>query len=140
MMSISKRKVNRHRLHEMRKIFYGHGEPHIDWMGYPITEENCRSYHHIVKKEELAKQGLDTKATVDNGAYLGKKSHEKLHQIEQLDPELYEAWNYLFLVINRMRCYPIPDVWDMVYDLQEKTEALLAANKAKVYEKWWKRD
>ena len=123
-MSVSKKKVNRHMLNEMRKIYYPKGAPYIDWMGYPITEENHKSYHHIVKKEELKRQNKSEKATVENGAYLGKKSHELLHKVEQTDKELYEMWNFVFLVINRMRCYPIPDVWKMVYALQRQTEEL----------------
>ena len=123
-MSVSKKRVNRHMLSKMRLIYYPKGAPYIDWMGYPITAENLRSYHHIVKKEDLKKQNLSEKATIENGAYLGKKSHELLHRVEQVDPELYEMWNYVFLIINRMGCYPIPDVWEMVYSLQRQTEEL----------------
>ena len=68
------------------------------------------------------KQGESIEATVENGAYLGKKSHEMLHQIEQLDPELYECWNDLFLMINKMRIYPIQDVWEMIYQLRWLSE------------------
>ena len=63
-------------------------------------------------------------ASVENGAYLGKHSHELLHHIEIFDKDLYDAWNYIFLVINKMKCYPIPVVWDIIHDLQRQTEEL----------------
>jgi hypothetical protein len=98
-------------------------------MGYLITEENKPSYHHIVKAEELKKNNESDEATIENGAYLGKVSHEMLHQIELLDHDLYESWNYLFLIINRMGIYPIPDVWKMVYNLRDISENLLYNDK-----------
>ena len=57
----------------MKKIYYPEGVEYIDWMGFRITEENKPSYHHIVKKEDLKKEHENYDATVDNGAYLGKK-------------------------------------------------------------------
>ena len=112
-------------LKRMRSIYYGNISPRYDWMGYLITEENKPSYHHIVKAEDLKKNNESYDATVENGAYLGKVSHEMLHQIELLDHDLYESWNYLFLIINRMGIYPIPDVWNMVYNLRDVSEKLL---------------
>ena len=108
----------------MRKIYFPDNEPYIDWMGFPITEENKPIYHHIEKKADLKKQKKEAYASVENGAYLGKHSHELLHHIEIFDKDLYDAWNYIFLVINKMKCYPIPVVWDMIHDLQRQTEEL----------------
>ena len=122
---MNKAKINRLVLNEMKKIYYDESTPYYDWMGYRITEDNKPSYHHIEKREDLKKANKSIEATVENGAYLGKHSHEVLHRIELVDLELYEAWNYLFLVINKMECYPIEDVWKMIYSLQEKSEALL---------------
>ena len=116
-------------LKRMRSIYYGNISPRYDWMGYLITEENKPSYHHIVKAEELKKNNESDEATIENGAYLGKVSHEMLHQIELLDHDLYESWNYLFLIINRMGIYPIPDVWKMVYNLRDISENLLYSDK-----------
>lgn len=125
-MRIKKCEENRNTLHDMRKIYYKSDTPYIDWMGFKITEENKPSYHHIEKQEDLKKEKKDTKATVENGAYLGKKSHELLHRIELVDKDLYESWNYIFLVINKMKCYPIEDVWKIIYNLREKTDELFS--------------
>ncbi len=119
------RAMKREVLHQIKKKYYGKGLKYLDWMGYPITNDNNPSYHHIVKAEDLRAEGKSDEATVENGAYLGKISHEKLHVIEMLDQELYDCWNDLFLMINRMSMYPIEDVWKMIFLLQEKTEKLL---------------
>ena len=116
-------------LKEMKKIYYENISPRSDWMGYLITEENKPSYHHIVKREELKRNNESEDATVENGAYLGKISHEMLHQIELIDHDLYVCWNDLFLIINRMGIYPIPDVWDMIYNLREISENLIIEHK-----------
>lgn len=122
---MKKSEINRIVLHELKSIFYPEGSEYIDWMGYPITNKNKPSYHHIEKACELRHKHEDDEATVENGAYLGKKSHEILHKIECYDPELYECWTYLFEVINNMGIYPIDDVWKMVYSLQAKTKDVL---------------
>jgi len=114
-------KLNNEILHQMRKIYYPKDKEYIDWMGFKITEENKPSYHHITKAEDLRKNKESDIASLDNGAYLGKKSHELLHKIENIDKDLYEAWNYLFLLINKMKTYPIDDVWTMVEVLKEKS-------------------
>lgn len=111
-------KVNNEVLKQMKKIFYPKGVPYFDWMGFKVTEENKPSYHHIEKAEDLRKKKESDIATLDNGAYLGKKSHELLHKIEMIDKELYNNWNELFLEINRLREYPSEDIWDKVFDLQ----------------------
>ncbi|MBR3116365.1 MAG: hypothetical protein IKF36_00635 [Bacilli bacterium] len=111
-------KVNNEVLKRMRMIYYPKGYEYIDWMGFWITEENKPSYHHIEKAEDLRKDNKNDEATIENGAYLGKKSHELLHRIEVYDKDLYDSWNYIFKVINKMRCYPIDSVWNVIYDLK----------------------
>ncbi len=106
-------------LHKMRKKYFPKDKPYVDWMGFKITETNCPSYHHIEKAEDLRNDNESDRATLENGAYLGKKSHELLHVLEQIDGDLYTSWNYLFSLINRMGVYPIEDVWKMIYSLQE---------------------
>ena len=106
---------------KMKSIYYSDNNEYLDWMGFKITNDNYPSYHHIIKAEDLRKNDEDYIPTVSNGAYLGKKSHELLHRIEKLDKELYDSWNDLFLIINRMGIYPIDDVWKMVFELQEKS-------------------
>jgi len=108
-------------LKEMKNIFYSNNSNRVDWMGFPITEDNKPSYHHIVKREELLSRNEPIDATVENGAYLGKRSHEMLHTIELIDYDLYMCWNDLFLIINRMGINPIDDVWSMVYNLQSSS-------------------
>ena len=122
-------KVNNEVLKQMKKIFYPKESLYLDWMGFRVTEENKPSYHHIEKAEDLRKKNESDVATIENGAYLGKKSHELLHKIEILDKDLYDSWNYLFSVINNMKTYPIDDVWSMVFELQEKTINLEKENK-----------
>lgn len=114
-------KLNNTILKQMKKIYYPKGSNYIDWMGFKITEDNKPSYHHIEKAENLRKINENDDATMENGAYLGKRSHELLHRIETKDYELYESWNYLFSLINKMKTYPIDDVWNLVNDLKEKT-------------------
>ncbi|MBO6145767.1 MAG: hypothetical protein J6O62_03120 [Bacilli bacterium] len=114
-------KLNNTILKQMKKIYYPKGSNYIDWMGFKITEDNKPSYHHIEKAENLRKINENDDATMENGAYLGKRSHELLHRIETKDYELYESWNYLFSLINKMKTYPIDDVWNLVNELKEKT-------------------
>ena len=126
-------KINNLVLKEMKKIYYSNKNEYIDWMGFKITEINKPSYHHITKVEDLKKENLSSIATLSNGAYLGKKSHELLHQIETIDKELYDSWNYIFLVINNMNIYPIEDIWKIVFELQDKSLNLI--NNNKIYKK-----
>lgn len=126
-------KLNNIVLKEMKKIYYSKGTEYIDWMGFKIDDINKPSYHHIKKAEDLRKENVSDKATINNGAYLGKKSHELLHKIEDIDIELYESWNYIFLLINKMKCYPIEDIWKIIFKLQDKTINLLKNDK--IYKK-----
>lgn len=121
-------KINNEVLKQMRKIYYPKGSLYLDWMGFRITEENKPSYHHIIKAEELRHNKESDIATIENGAYLGKKSHELLHKIEVIDKDLYDSWNSLFMVINKKR-EPISDeLWDEIYRLKTKTLKCLEKN------------
>ena len=126
-------KINNEVLKQMKKIYYPKGKEYLDWMGFPITDINKPSYHHIVKAEDLRREKESDQATISNGAYLGKKSHELLHKIENQDKDLYNSWNDLFLIINKMGIYPIDDVWDMVFNLRKKSFVYEKSNK--VYKK-----
>ena len=116
----------------MKTIYYQKDKIYLDWMGFIITDINKPSYHHIKKAEDLKKDNESIQATVSNGAYLGKKSHELLHRIEIIDKDLYNSWNYIFSVINNMKRYPIDDIWKIIFELQEKS---LALENNKVYKK-----
>lgn len=118
-------KINNEILKQMKKIYYPKNVEYIDWMGFRITNENKPSYHHITKAEDLRKLDQKYDATVENGAYLGKKSHELLHKIEKIDKNLYDAWNHLFLLVNKNKCYPTDDIWDMIYKLKDESINLL---------------
>ena len=102
----------------MIKIYYPNDklkkEKCYDWMGYEIDEDNFLTYHHIVKASSLRSNEKSQKATIDNGACLGSLSHSALHFIESIDKELYNAWNKLFLAINKSR-----------KPIDEETEALI---------------
>ena len=121
-------KLNNTILKQMKKLYYSDGKEYIDWMGFKVTEDNKPSYHHIEKAEDLRDKGESDDATMDNGAFLGKRSHELLHKVEVIDKDLYDSWNYVFSVINKMKTYPIDDVWKMIYELQEKTLKLVEKN------------
>jgi len=108
-------------LRKMKKIYYPEGSEYLDWMGFKITDSNIRTYHHIVKKVVLNEENKDYTPTISNGAYLSKKSHELLHRIEQGDKDLYEEWNRIFSLIVEIGTYPPDDVWNMIFELQEKS-------------------
>lgn len=114
-------KVNNEVLKRMKMIYYPKGSEYIDWMGYKITNINKPSFHHIEKAEDLRKKKENDAASIENGAYLGKKSHELLHRIEVNDIELYNSWNNLFSLINKMGCYPNEELWDLVFRLKDKS-------------------
>ena len=116
-------------LKQMKKIYYPKGELYIDWMGYRITDINKPSYHHIVKAETLKEQELKTEATIDNGAYLVKKSHELLHKIELLDKELYNSWNELFILINKEKKYPNEELISKIFELNNQTSKIIESKK-----------
>lgn len=116
-------------LSELLSIFYPDGiEDERDWMGYPLTNKNRPTYHHIEKVCELKSKKVSTIATLKNGAILGKKAHETLNILETKDPELYECWQYIFYVINNMGIYPIDDVWKMITHLRKRTQEVLYPN------------
>lgn len=125
-------KNNNEVLHKMKEIFYEKKTNNLDWMGNLITEKNKPSYHHIEKAEELRKNNESDIATIDNGAYLGKISHEQLHRIELLDLDLYIAWNELFREINNKKTYITEDLWKRIFELKEITDKIDKKNNKKL--------
>lgn len=111
-------------LHKMKKIFYEKKTHNYDWMGNLLTEENKPSYHHIKKAEEQRNNDEDDSPTIDNGAFLGKISHEQLHRIEDIDINLYNEWNKLFKEINDRKTYISEDMWEKIYKLKEVTDKI----------------
>lgn len=71
-----------------------------DWMNYKIDEEDVITFHHIIKKENGGEY------TLDNGALLTERAHSHLHFIEQVDKEIYDRINEVFLDINNQMCEP----------------------------------
>ena len=69
---------------------------------------------------------------MENGALLGKRSHEQLHRIEHLDKELYIAWNSLFREINDRRDVISDELWEKVYELKEMTDKIDKKNSKKL--------
>ena len=95
----------------------------LDWMGYEMDEdENQPVYHHIISEKD---GGNDD---ISNGAVLGRYSRHMLHQLRTLDPELYNAWNEVFAIINRIGAYPSEELWNTVMSLQVQTEQVLKSD------------
>ena len=116
-------------LKEMKYIYYKEITPRLDWMGFLITEDNKPTYHHIYKKEYLKQEHKDYNANIENGAYLGKRSHELLHEVERIDHDLYVRWNKLFIIINNLRDYPSEDIWNIIFELQDLSVNLVIEHK-----------
>ncbi len=117
-------KNNRDIFLKMKNIYYDKNTHIYDWMGNLLTEDNIRTYHHIEKAEDLRKNNECDDATLENGALLGKRSHEQLHRIEHIDYELYIEWNNLFREINDRRDVIKEDLWKKIYELKEKTDEI----------------
>jgi len=94
----------------------------VDWMGYPFDSFDDLTYHHITKASILRFSSKDDKATLQNGALLTDLSHQILHKIETIEPDLYELWNSIFILINKSRKYPSDDILDIVKKLQKVSE------------------
>lgn len=103
---------NSEALIEMLLIF---GPLTVDWMGFPITESNPLTFHHIKKKADKGK------ARVSNGALLGKKSHRILNVLEVHRYEIYQEWNMLFMIINESRRPPNDECRLWIKALKERT-------------------
>lgn len=117
-------------IYELFKEIYYDRKTHLyDWMGNLITEDNHRTYHHIVKAEDQRENGESDTPTLENGAFLGKRSHEQLHRIEHLDKELYMMWNLLFREINDSRDVITDELWEKIFDLHDITEKVDKKNK-----------
>ena len=128
---MNKASIRKKIMKKMYEIYYEENKRYIDWMGFDIDEKNYPTYHHIEKREDLIKENKSIEATIDNGAYLGRQSHQMLHDIEKIDKELYYSWNHLFQVINKMKCYPIDDVLKMIDKLKIISEELIEENRNK---------
>ena len=84
-----------------------------------------------MEQSTLKSEQQEVDSSIENGAYLGTESHAVLHYIEKIDKDLYQAWNYIFLVINKMGIYPIDDIWEIIFHLQELTDQTIDAHLAK---------
>ena len=115
-------KLNRVMFEKMKSIYYDRKTKIFDWMGYLLTEDNQRTYHHIEKAEDLRKNNENDDPTLSNGALLGKRSHELLHRLEHKDYELYKEWNLLFREINDKRNVISEDLWKRIFELKERSE------------------
>lgn len=63
----------------------------FDFMGYDITDKKKLSFHHlIIAKRYCKQQGLGDGYYLWNGAVLVQNtSHDYLHLIERVDPEIF---------------------------------------------------
>lgn len=124
-----KNTIRKQVMEEMLNIYYPieyrNSEKYIDWMGYTIDDENSPTYHHITKASTLRSQSKDSKATLNNGAILGDLSHQSLHIIEKIDPNLYDLWNNIFILINKSKKYPSDDILDIISKLQKVSEEII---------------
>ena len=70
---------------EMIKI-YKINKLGYDFMGYTFKNQRQLSYHHLIVPKRFGGQ-----ETVSNGAILRQNtSHDYLHKIEDLDPEIFQ--------------------------------------------------
>ena len=71
-----KNSIKKQVMDKMLEIYYPKEnrtkEKYIDWMGYPIDDNNSPTYHHITKAHTLRCNSKDATATLENGAYLGE--------------------------------------------------------------------
>ena len=125
---MNKASVRKKVMKEMKDIFYNSDDEYIDWMGNKIDDINYPTYHHIEKREDLKKDGKDIEATIENGAYLGIISHQRLHDIEKIDLDLYYSWNKLFRLINDRRCYMSKEIFNMINELNRLSDDILDKN------------
>lgn len=97
---------------EMQRVYCTYEK---DWMGFKISKRNFLTFHHITKR---CMKGLEN---IDNGALLGKKSHELLNMIEIFDEDLYNRWNDLFMDINASKCKISDFNMQRIYNLKSET-------------------
>lgn len=74
-----------------------YGSDDLDWMSYQITKKNILTFHHIIPVSE---GGL---AIIENGALITKVAHKNLNILEYKDIHLFDAWNQLFIEINKSK-------------------------------------
>lgn len=110
-MNIDEQRV----IKEMIEI-YEPGE--YDWMESRISKKNVLTFHHIVKRKE----GLTIK---ENGALLTQKSHQRLNKLEAHNKELFERWQWLFVLINTSNMPPNEDMIAQIQELKEETTSFI---------------
>lgn len=89
-----------------------------DWMGSRISKKNVLTFHHIVKRKE----GLTIK---ENGALLTQKSHQRLNKLEAHNKELFERWQWLFVLINTSNMPPNEYMIAQIQELKEETTSFI---------------
>ncbi len=87
----------------------------VDWMGFPITNGNILTYHHITRRRNGGP------LTKENGALVTKKGHKLLNLLEVYKPELYEEWNLLFGIINASNKPPTEEMQEWIASLKKRT-------------------
>jgi len=95
------------------------------WMGYPITEDNYITYHHINEYRKSKPKF----STIENGALLSKDAHNHLNSLEHFYPELYHEFNYFFKIINEMKCPVTPEMRAIMQSLVTRMNEALATKK-----------
>lgn len=98
---------------------------YVDWMGYPITDKNPLTFHHIIKKADGGEM------TKENGALLTIEAHEELNVIEQKYPNIYKELNQLFIKLNQSGKPPTEEYWHELRQILSKIKTLSAP--VKVY-------
>lgn len=99
----------------------------VDWMGYPITEENIITFHHIIKKADGGEM------SIENGAPLTSDAHEDLNYIEQKYPDTYIELTNLFIKLNQTKKPPTEEYWHELRHILSKTKT--PRTPVKVYRK-----
>lgn len=80
-----------------------YGVEEYDWLNFKITKENKLTYHHLLKRQNGGRHGID------NGAPLTTLGHNYLHQIEARDYEIYIKLNNILKRINTSGTAPTND-------------------------------
>lgn len=108
----------------IKRMVLIYGTTDYDWMGTLISKDNPLTYHHIIKR----KHG-DT--TLSNGALLTKRSHEKLNKLYYRNPGLFDAWQMLFLEINRSQAPLTEELISSIRELRYSMSETLYTRKLK---------
>ncbi len=89
----------------------------LDWMGYSIAEDNPL-YTSFIDFDRSASK-IETLLT--------RRAYQALKLTMNSADNLYESWLSTFSIIDRNLAdsFPDEDLWQMIEDLHEKTEALI---------------